>query len=267
MNNLKNLILTDNGKRRSEQIMLSIVLLNVAVIFLQECGMTSIVLNITDIICSVIFIVEMVLKQCVVGIGYWKNKWDVLDGIVTIISLPALLTYFSPNIENFGFVVAFRALRVLKVLRAARFSKNIDSILKGFKLALRESAAFIVGYLVVIIVVAMFNCALFNKAAPEYFDTPLDGIYSVFRMFTVEGWYDIPNAVVHNMPHTWIHVVRTYFCLLLLGGGIIGMSLINSIFVDAMAADNNDEVLKKLDTLERKLNQMQREMKKCKRKD
>jgi len=42
------------------------------------------------------------------------------------------------------------------------------------------------------------------------------------------------------------------------------MSLINSIFVDALAADNNDEVLKKLDHLEKKLDQMQQEMKKDK---
>jgi voltage-gated sodium channel len=39
-------------------------------------------------------------------------------------------------------------------------------------------------------------------------------------------------------------------------GGIIGMSLVNSIFVDAMAADNNDEVLKKLNRLEKKLDNL-----------
>ena len=36
------------------------------------------------------------------------------------------------------------------------------------------------------------------------------------------------------------------------------MSLVNSIFVDAMAADNNDEVLKKLSQLERKLDNLQK---------
>ena len=41
-------------------------------------------------------------------------------------------------------------------------------------------------------------------------------------------------------------------------GGIIGMSLVNSIFVDAMAADNNDEVLEKLNQLEKKLDKMER---------
>ena len=34
------------------------------------------------------------------------------------------------------------------------------------------------------------------------------------------------------------------------------MSLVNSIFVDAMAADNNDEVLEKLNQLEKKLDKM-----------
>lgn len=52
---------------------------------------------------------------------------------------------------------------------------------------------------------------------------------------------------------------RIYFSILLFLGGIIGMILVNSIFVDAMAADNNDEVLKILSQLERKLDSMKRE--------
>ena len=50
---------------------------------------------------------------------------------------------------------------------------------------------------------------------------------------------------------------RIYFSVLLFFGGIIGMSLVNSIFVDAMAADNNDEVLEKLSQLESKLDNLQ----------
>ena len=41
-------------------------------------------------------------------------------------------------------------------------------------------------------------------------------------------------------------------------GGIIGMSLVNSIFVDAMAEDNNDEVLEKLRQIEELLNKLTR---------
>ena len=50
---------------------------------------------------------------------------------------------------------------------------------------------------------------------------------------------------------------RIYFSLLLFLGGIIGMSLVNSIFVDAMAADNNDDVLEKLSQLEKKIEKIE----------
>ena len=39
------------------------------------------------------------------------------------------------------------------------------------------------------------------------------------------------------------------------------MSLVNSIFVDAMAADNNDEVLEKLNQLEKKSDKIKTEQK------
>ena len=38
------------------------------------------------------------------------------------------------------------------------------------------------------------------------------------------------------------------------------MSLVNSIFVDAMAADNNDEVLEKLNQLEKKIDIIKQEL-------
>lgn len=242
----------------SERTTLSIVLLNVAAVFLQECGVDSVALSTIDIVCTVFFVVEMLLKHLDLGIkAYWRDGWNVLDGLVTIISLPALLAYFIPSVSDYSFIIAFRALRVFKLFRAARRFPKLNELWSGFLLALRQSRAFLLGYFIIIVVVAMFNSALFGKASPEYFATPLDGIYSMFQMFTVEGWYEIPNAVVGDMAPVWLHVVRVYFCLLLIGGGIIGMSLINSIFVDALAADNNDDVKDKLKQLEKKLDTLQ----------
>ena len=50
--------------------------------------------------------------------------------------------------------------------------------------------------------------------------------------------------------------VRVYFSLLLIAGGIIGMSLINSIFVDAMVSDNNDDVKAQLAQMEAKIDEL-----------
>ena len=238
----------------SEKVTLSVVLLNVVVIFLQECGLENAILASIDIICTILFLIEMALKQRHKGFSnYWHDKWDILDGSITLISLPSLLVYFLPLIPNLKILVALRALRVFKVFRTVRHFPHLKETWNGFMLALRQSAAFLLAYFVIIVVIAMFNSALFSKAAPEYFGTPLDGIYAIFQMFTVEGWYEIPNAVVGGMSPIWTHIVRTYFCFLLIGGGIIGMSLINSIFVDAMAADNNDDIKASLKEIEEQL--------------
>ena len=244
----------------NEKLLLAIVILNVVVIFIQECGVDHMALSLVDIVCTLIFIAEMVVKHREYGVkGYWRDRWNALDGIVTILSIPALLAYLIPEIASINAIIIFRALRVFKLFRTARRFPNLTEIWSGFKLALRQSAGFLLGYFIVIVVIAMFNSALFGKVAPEYFDTPLDAIYSVFQLFTVEGWYEIPNAVVGDLSPVWTHIIRFYFCLLLIGGGIIGMSLINSIFVDALAADNNDDVKAKLDILEQKLDRLLQE--------
>jgi voltage-gated sodium channel len=69
------------------------------------------------------------------------------------------------------------------------------------------------------------------------------------------------EAIAENGGTTMAVFARIYFSILLFMGGIIGMSLVNSIFVDAMAADNNDEVLEKLSQLERKLDQIEKDRK------
>ena len=247
----------------NEMLLLAIVVLNVVVIFIQECGVEHLVLSVIDIACTLIFVAEMVVKHREYGWrGYWGDRWNVLDGVVTLLSLPALLVYFMPDSYSLNAIIIFRALRVFKLFRTARRFPNLTEIWAGFKLALRQSAGFLLGYLIVIVVIAMFNSALFGKTAPQYFGTPLDAIYAVFQLFTVEGWYEIPDAVVGGMNPVCVYIVRLYFCLLLIGGGIIGMSLINSIFVDALAADNNDDVKAKLDVLEEKLDRLLEQQKK-----
>lgn len=245
----------------NERAILSVIVVNLVVIFLQESGVENSVMSILDIMCTLVFTVEMVVKHREFGLrGYWRDGWNILDGTVTLLSLPSLLVYFVPGIYGMKIFSVLRALRVFKSFRTVRHFPNIKEIWGGFKLAMRQSAGFLVGYVVVIVVVAMFNSALFGRQAPEYFGTPLDSIYAVFQLFTVEGWYEIPNAVVGNMQSLWTHVIRAYFCLLLIGGGIIGMSLINSIFVDALAADNNDEVKRQLDDITQRMNENQRQL-------
>lgn len=127
---------------------------------------------------------------------------------------------------------------------------------------MRESYAILLSFLVIIVIFGLINCSLFREADPEHFQTPLRSIYAVFQICTVEGWYEIPDtlAAYYGASTLAAECVRFYFCFLLLIGGIIGMSFINSIFVDAMVADNNDEVLSKLDAMQQSIDDLRRQL-------
>ena len=125
-------------------------------------------------------------------------------------------------------------------------------------MAFKASFIVTIGLIVLLLVFSIITTFLFGSFAPEYFGDPGLSVYSIFRLFTIEGWYDMPEAIAINGGTGMAIFARIYFSILLFLGGIIGMSLVNSIFVDAMAADNNDEVLQKLEQLERKLDQLQK---------
>ena len=251
MNRIKNLFLND-------KFILGVILLNAIVIFLQVCDIGNKWMEIIDVACTLVFMIEMGVKHAEYGLkGYWSSWWNRLDGILVILSIPSIIALFIPShLMDLSFLMVLRVLRMFRFLRVLHFFPNISQIIAGFKLAIHESWAVLICFLIMIIVFGIINCSLFQNIAPAYFATPLDSIYSVFRICTVEGWYDIPDVIAASTTPTVGKIVRLYFCLLLIGGGIIGMSFINSIFVDAMAADNNDDVKDKLDELERKIDKL-----------
>ena len=94
---------------------------------------------------------------------------------------------------------------------------------------------------------------MFKEISPDYFGNPLKSMYTTFRIFTVEGWYDIPDKIVVNSNEFSAVFIKLYFVVILIIGGILGLSLVNSIFVDSMVMDNNDELEKKVDLLNKKI--------------
>lgn len=246
----------------NDHIMMGIILINAIGIFLQTSGIDSAWFMWTDEVCTLLFVAELIIKHRVLGVrAYWQDGWNRMDGILVILSLPSLLTPFL-NVEaaELSLLLLFRLLRVLKFFRVMHFFPNFGKIVAGFRLAIKESWAVMAAYAVIIMIFGLINCSLFRDLAPQFFSTPLDSIYSVFRMFTIEGWYEIPDAVAEATSPVVAHLVRLYFVLLLIGGGIIGMSFINSIFVDAMVEDNNDDIKQQLQSIERQLTELQKKL-------
>ena len=249
----------------NEKFILVVILINSMLIYAQVSGFENYYVGILDTICTFIFLFEMIVKQKEYGLrGYWRDGWNRLDGTLVILSLPSVAALFVPNdMVDLSFLMIFRLLRVMRFFRVLHFFPNFTKVIEGFKRAMRESYAILLSFLVIIVIFGLLNCSLFRDADPIHFGTPLRSIYAVFQICTVEGWYEIPNSIAEYYGITTIaaEFVRLYFCFQLILGGIIGMSFINSIFVDAMVQDNNDEVSKKIDEIQKTLEEIKAQMK------
>lgn len=244
----------------NDSIMLVLVIINTGIIFasgfVTEQGGALLIL---DCLFTMLFLIEAIVKIRVRGFsGYWSDGWNRFDFILVLLALPSCINLFVDALPGTNILLSLRTMRAFKSFRMLKFIPNIDSLLNGVKLAFKASYIVAIGLIVLLVVFSIITTFLFGSVAPQYFGNPALSVYSIFRLFTIEGWYDMPEAIATNGGTTMAVLARIYFSILLFMGGIIGMSLVNSIFVDAMAADNNDEVLEKLNELEKKVDKLGR---------
>lgn len=247
--------------KKGENLIFVVILLNSVVIFLQACGYESMTFYVLDAVFTVLFIVEMAVKHYVLGArGYWSDGWNRMDGVLVLLSIPSLIAWVIPVMgANLSVLLVMRLLRALRFFRLIHFfgEKGMRQLARGFTRAMKASSAVLAAFFLIIVIFGLINCGLFGHVAPEFFGTPLRSIYSVFRLFTLEGWYEIPDSICdESAPTLTLIAVRLYFSMLLIAGGIIGMSFINSVFVDAMTEDNNDDVKEQLRRLEEKVDEL-----------
>jgi len=110
----------------------------------------------------------------------------------------------------------------------------------------------LLGFLVYNFVISVLSCFFYRNIAPEYFANPLVSFYSIFKIFTVDGWYEIPDFISKRSNETIGILTKIYFVVIVFTGGVFGLSIVNSIFVDAMVSDNNDNLENQVAALDKK---------------
>jgi voltage-gated sodium channel len=195
-----------------------------------------------DVLVVGYFVVEQILKMRVSGwAAYWATRWNRFDLVVTILSLPVLAMPFAETGAFVG-VPVLRLARLFRLFRLLRFVPDHAHLAAGVLRAIRASVGVFLGIAIINFIFAMGAQILFANAAPDLFGNPASACYSMFRIFTIEGWHEIPDAIASNASEGWAMFARLYFGVAVLVGGILGLSLGNAVFVDQMMADNNDEV-------------------------
>lgn len=244
-----------------DRFILVLILINAAVLFIGGYNTTDnqkhLFFLIDNIITS-LFIIELIIKFNEYGVkGYFKSGWNRLDFILIILSAPALISFvFNIQIFDVSFLLVFRIFRVFKAFRFFKFIPNVGGLIADVKRALDTSLFILIGFLIYIFIVGTLSFYLFNGSDTEYFTSPMISLYSTFKIFTIEGWYEIPEQICANYSSIATFFTYFYFIFVVVTGGIIGLSLVNSIFVDSMLSDNTDDIEKKIDALDIKLNEL-----------
>ncbi|MCD8194274.1 MAG: ion transporter [Tannerellaceae bacterium] len=240
----------------NEHIILILIFLNAVLIFIQDFDNIPIFVTYLDNFFTAVFTIEMMVKVNHYGFRkYWQNGWNKMDFILIMIALVSVLIDLVDIRLNIplNYVLVLRSLRLLKSFRIFRFMPDINNIIKGLNRAVKASYVITFTFMLLLVIISVLSCSIFKTTAPEYFETPLESLYSIFRLFTAEGWYEISDLIASRSSPAMAIFTKVYFVVLMFIAGILGVSLINSIFVDAMVSSTSDRLEEKVDYLSRQL--------------
>lgn len=245
----------------NDKFILGLILLNSAILFADGYITDAdgkVALSIIDNLITSLFVFELLFKFQEFGFkNYFKSGWNRLDFGLILLSMPALAAFvFNLDITDFSFLLVFRIMRVFKAFRFFKFIPDVGQLINGVNRALKASVFVFIGFFIYIFIVGMLSYYLFTGSGSDYFADPMISLYSTFKIFTVEGWFEIPEVVVKDYSNLASFGTYLYFIFVVLTGGIFGLSIVNSIFVDAMVSDNNDELEEKVDEIDNKVTEI-----------
>lgn len=242
----------------NEFVILGLIIVNALLIFVQEFEVRGTILDYFEPIFTLLFVVEMFIKIFDKGFKkYISVGWNKLDFILVVISIPSLAAvFYSDNIIDLNVFLTLRVFRVFKFFRLVKFLPNINPLITSVKRAIKASYIIIIGFFILVFIVSLVTCSIYKNIVPEFFNNPTNSFYSIFRLFSVEGWYEIPDLIATRTSPLVAFISKIYFGFLLLAGGILGLSLVNSIFVDAMVSDNNNELQSEVTQLTSKIDSL-----------
>lgn len=240
-----------------ERTIISVIVVNSIAIFLR--GFPSLpprfdyFLFGVDYLCTLYFLVEVSIKLKVLGPrNYLRGPWNAFDFAVVLVSLPTLLTPLL-ELHDFSGVLILRLGRLARSFRLLRFLPDGDRLWAGVRRGIRASLGVVMALGLYNFVLGLGACYLFAERAPHLFGDPLMSMYSMFKVFTVEGWFEIPEVVAGTLGPVPATLVRGFFVFSVATGGLLGLSMANAVFVDEMVRDNNDALQADVDMLKQEV--------------
>jgi voltage-gated sodium channel len=172
-----------------------------------------------DAVALGIYCVELGLKLVAYRGRFFRDPWNLFDAAVVGLAL----------MPQTGAFQVLRALRVLRVLRLVAVVPSMRRVVGALLSALPGMGCIGALLALIIYVAAVMATKLFGSAAPAFFGTLGDSLFSLFQIMTVEGWPDIARQVMEVRPGAWL-----FFVVYLLVSTFAVLNLFIAVVVNAM---------------------------------
>ncbi|XP_066517733.1 voltage-dependent T-type calcium channel subunit alpha-1H isoform X3 [Hoplias malabaricus] len=211
------------------------------------------VLEISNIVFTSLFALEMLLKLLACGLfGYISNPYNIFDLIIVIISVWELIGQAD------GGLSVLRTFRLLRVLKLVRFMPALRRQLVVLMKTMDNVATFCMLLMLFIFIFSILGMHLFGckftlrmesgdtVSDRKNFDSLLWAIVTVFQILTQEDW----NTVLYNGMASTSPWAALYFVALMTFGNYVLFNLLVAILVegfqaegDASRSESEDDVL------------------------
>lgn len=206
------------------------------------------VLELFNTVLSGIFLLEMVLKICGLGLSqYFRDKFNTFDCFIvfsSVIDFFLSLVFASNGDSGGGAISALRAFRLLRVFKLAKSWKKLQQLLKTIAATLNDISIFSILLLLFMFTFSLLGMDLFghkakfnsenevdlvNGESPKAnFDYFLEAFCSVFIVLANDGW----STIYFDYGRTkGLPVPACYFWSLLIIGQFILLNLFLAILL------------------------------------
>ncbi|MCI4393511.1 hypothetical protein PGIGA_G00158130 [Pangasianodon gigas] len=233
-----------DSKYFNRGIMIAILIntLSMGVEYHEQPAELTDVLEISNIVFTSLFALEMVLKLLACGpLGYISNPYNIFDLIIVIISVWELIGQAD------GGLSVLRTFRLLRVLKLVRFLPALRRQLVVLMKTMDNVATFCMLLMLFIFIFSILGMHLFGCkftlrlengdtiSDRKNFDSLLWAIVTVFQILTQEDW----NVVLYNGMASTSPWAALYFVALMTFGNYVLFNLLVAILVEGFQAEGD----------------------------
>lgn len=172
---------------------------------------------------SIVLIVEIVVRMVYKGRGFWHNRWDKFDLVVTTASCITLFPWIAS-------IRLIRALRMVRALRLFTLNAQLRLFAQALATALPRIGWASIFFFFLLAIYTLIGVSLFSGDFPQYFGSFRAGAFTLFQVMTLESW---ASGIARPIMEVFPIAAPFYFVSFIIMGSYILLNMLAGVITSS----------------------------------